>query len=116
MTEIQNAESNPTTLTEFKRTQHDITTTTVDLDLLDNEYQTISITTNTTFTTSNRASGRTKTIRIINDSTVHTLTFPGWGFVGTKPIDIDISKRAILTITAFGTDDSDIISAYAVQA
>jgi len=102
--------------TGTKRIEREITTTTVALDLTDNDFQTISISANTTFTTSNRASGRSKTIRIITDATLRTLTFPAWIFVGTAPTDQAASKTGILTITAFGTADTDIVAAYAVEA
>jgi len=101
--------------TGTKRIEREITTTTVALDLTDNDSQSISISANTTFTTSSRGSGRSKTIRIITDSTLRTLTFPAWIFVGTKPADQAASKTGILTITAFGTADTDIVAAYAVE-
>lgn len=101
--------------TGTKRIEREITTTTVALDLTDNDFQSISISANTTFTTSNRASGRSKTIRIITDGTLRTLTFPAWVFVGAKPADQAASKTGILTITAFGTADTDIVAAYAVE-
>lgn len=101
--------------TSHVRTEHDITTTTVALDLSSNEFQTISISADTTFTTSNRASGRSKTVRIITDSTLRTLAFPAWVFVGVEPINQSASKTGILTITAFGTNDTDIVAAYAVE-
>lgn len=102
--------------TGTKRIEREITTTTVALDLTDNDFQTISISANTTFTTSNRANGRSKTIRIITDGTLRTLTFPAWVFVGALPADQAASKTGILTITAFGTSDTDIVAAYAVEA
>ena len=102
-------------LTTHKRTEHDITTTTVELNLTDPEFQTISISADTTFTTSSRASGRSKTIRIITDGTLRTLDFPAWKFVGAKPADQAASKTGILVISAFGTADTDIVAAYAVE-
>jgi len=92
---------------------------TVDLDLaaLAGGYRTISLTGALTFTTSNRASGRQVTIRLICDSTARALTFPaGWVFVGTKPSTIAASKTAVLSLTYFGTADSDCVAAYGVQA
>lgn len=92
---------------------------TVDLDMaaLAGGYRTTSLTGNITFTTSNRASGRTVTIRLICDATQRTLTFPaGWVFVGTKPSTIAASKTAVLSLTFFGTADSDCVAAYGVQA
>jgi hypothetical protein len=92
---------------------------TVDLDLaaLAGGYRTISLTGALTFTTSNRASGRQVTIRLICDSTARALTFPaGWAFLGTKPSTIAASKTAVLSLTYFGTADSDCVAAYGVQA
>jgi hypothetical protein len=91
---------------------------TVDLDLaaLAGGYRTISLTGALTFTTSNRASGRQVTIRLICDSTARALTFPaGWTFLGTKPSTIAASKTAVLSLTFFGTADSDCVAAYGVQ-
>lgn len=80
-------------------------------------YQTISLTGNITFTTSNRASGRTVTIRLICDATQRSLTFPaGWVFIGTKPSNIAASKTAVLSLSFFGTADTDCVAAYGVQA
>jgi hypothetical protein len=66
---------------------HDISTTTTALDFSGDQLQTISISANTTFTTSNLAVGKSKTIKITTDGTLRTLTFPAWKFVGTKPTD-----------------------------
>jgi hypothetical protein len=92
---------------------------TVDLSMLalDGTFKTISLTGNLTFTTSNRANGRTVTIRLVCDSTQRTLTFPtDWKFVGSKPADIAASKVAVLSLTFFGTGDADCIAAYGVQS
>ena len=91
---------------------------TVDLDLaaLAGGYRTISLTGALTFTTSNRASGRQVTLRLICDSTARALTFPaGWVFVGTKPSTIAASKTAVLSLTFFGAADADCVAAYGVQ-
>ena len=94
---------------------HDISTTTTVLDFDGDQLQTISISANTTFTTSNLAVGKSKTIKITTDGTTRTLTFPSWKFVGTKPADQAGSKVGILTITSFGTTDADCVAAYAVE-
>lgn len=91
-------------------------TTDLDMAALAGGYRTISLTGNITFTTSNRASGRTVVIRVICDSTQRTLTFPaGWVFVGSKPANIAASKTAVLSLTFFGTADTDCVAAYGVQ-
>ena len=95
---------------------HDTSSTTTALDFNADQLQTISISANTTFTTSNRAIGSSKTIKITTDATLRTLTFPTWKFVGAKPTDQAASKVGILTVTCFGTADTDIVAAYAVEA
>jgi hypothetical protein len=95
---------------------HNTSATTTALDFSGDQLQTISISANTTFTTSNRAIGKSKTIKITTDATLRTLTFPAWKFVGAKPTDQAASKIGILTITCFGTADTDIVAAYAVEA
>ena len=89
---------------------------TVDLDFTGNSYRTLALTGNVTFTSSNRAAGRTVTVKIAADASARTLTFPaGWKFVGSKPTDIAASKTGILTVTCFGSADTDAVAAYAVE-
>ena len=91
---------------------------TVDLDMASRNggYFTISLTGNLTFTTSNRAAGRTVTLRLVCDTTQRTLTVPaGWVFIANKPANIAASKTAILSLSFFGTADSDCVAAYGVQ-
>jgi hypothetical protein len=89
---------------------------TTDIDMDNDGFQTVTLTGNVTFTTSNRAAGRSKTVRIVGDSSLRTFTFPGWTFVGAAaPASLAANKDAILTITAFGTADTDIVAAYAVE-
>jgi len=91
---------------------------TVDLDLaaLDGQYRTITLTGNITFTTSNRAAGRTVLIRLLPGASERTLTFPAdWVFVSTKPATLAANKTAVLSLTFFGTADTDCVAAYGVQ-
>jgi|APSaa5957512535_1039671.scaffolds.fasta_scaffold00660_11 hypothetical protein len=82
------------------------------------QVETMGFSATLTLTTSNRAIGRSKTLKMSNTSgSTQTLNFPaGWIFVGAKPTDIAGNKTAILTCTCFGTADTDIVSAYAVEA
>ena len=92
-------------------------TTNLDLAALDSQYRTISLTGNLTFTTSNLANGRTVVLRLVADGTTRNLTFPaGWKFIGAKPTNIAASKSAILSLTFFGSADTDCIAAYGVEA
>ena len=90
--------------------------TTTQLDFGSDQLQTISISANTTFTTTGLASGKSKTIKITTDGTLRTLTFPAWKFVGSKPANQAASKIGILTLTSFGTTDAECVAAYAVEA
>jgi hypothetical protein len=88
----------------------------LDLSSLDGQYRTISLTGDLTLTTSNLATGRTVVIRIIADASQRTLTFPaGWKFLGTKPANIAASKTGVLSLTFFGSADSDCVAAWGVQ-
>jgi hypothetical protein len=92
-------------------------TTALDFAALDAQYQTISLTGNLELTTSNLANGRTLVIRLVADASQRTLTFPtDWKFLGTKPANIAASKVGVLSITAFGTTNADVVAAYAVQS
>jgi len=69
-----------------------------------------------TFTTSNRAAGKSIVLRIIADASVRTFTFPaGWVFVGDKPASIAASKVGLLVLMCNDANDSGIVAAYSVQ-
>lgn len=90
-------------------------TTDIDMSHVDN-YRTISLTGNITFTTSNKALMRSKTIRIISDASARTFTFPAsWKWLGTTPTGIAASKTAILTLLCYGTAETDVLASYNVQ-
>jgi hypothetical protein len=92
---------------------------TVNLDMaaLSGSYQTLTLTGNVTFTTSNRAAGRQVTIRILSGASSRNFTFPAWVPIGltSLPASIAANKTAILTLTFFGSADTDCVVAYAVQ-
>ena len=95
---------------------HDTSASGTDIDFDEDQLQTISISANTTFTSVNEATGKSKTIKILTDGTTRTFTFPDWKFVGAEPSDQAASKVGILTLTCFGTADTDVVAAYAVEA
>jgi hypothetical protein len=94
------------------------TTGTVDLDLatVNGKYLTHSLSGNPTYTSSNRAAGKTVTIKVIAGGGTRTLSFPSWVFVGTEPTDIASGKTGILTVTWFDTTDAGAVAAWAVEA
>lgn len=92
-------------------------TTNLDMAVLDQQYRTLTLTGDVTFTTSNRANGRMVSIRIMPGASQRTLTFPvEWDFVCPKPATIAASKTAVLSLTFYGTSDDDCVAAYAVQS
>jgi len=98
---------------------HDTSSGSLTIDFAEDQLQTLTITNHSTFATpSNKAAGKSKTYKLYNSSgsSTYTLAFPSWKFVGAKPTDIAPSKTAILTLTCFGSADTDIVAAYAVEA
>jgi len=94
------------------------TTGTVALDMaaLDGTYQSIALTGDPTFTTSNRAAGRTVTIKLSAGGSARTLAWPSWIFVGAAaPTTLASGKTAVVTVTFFDTTDAAAVAAYAAQ-
>jgi hypothetical protein len=92
---------------------------TVNLDLAarDGQVNTITLTGALELTTSNLANGRMTGLRLLPGAAVRTLTFPAdWVFVGTKPASIPASKTARLTIECYGTVNTDVVAAIAIQS
>jgi hypothetical protein len=69
---------------------------------------------------SNVAQGRSVTLFIKSENTV-SVTFQfgndplPWVFVGPKPTGLAANKRAVLTLTALGSNQSDVVAAWAVE-
>jgi len=82
-----------------------------------NSDQTVTLTGNTTFTTSNLSAAAPVLLRIVCDSTGRTLTFPsGWTWVGgSAPSAIAASKIGLLSLVSYSTTDTSVVAAYAVQ-
>lgn len=91
-------------------------TVTLNFAALNGQINTISLTGPLTFVSSNLANGLETRLRLVCDSTTRNLTFPiNWKFVGTKPPNISASKVAILSLASFGSSDTDVVAAFAVQ-
>ena len=91
------------------------------LDLDGTDYQTVALTGNIDFSaTSNRPTlGLAKAIAVIieADGSIRTLTFnANWTFVGTLPADIQANKVGVLSVTAVGPNETDVICAYQEEA
>lgn len=88
----------------------------VALDFDSNAMQTIALTGDITFTTSNKAAGRRKVLRIVCDGTGRNFTFPSWKFVGAAgPASIAASKVARLELDCFGTAEGDVLARYLAE-
>lgn len=89
----------------------------VALDFDSNAMQTVALTGNITFTTSNKAAGRRKIVRIVADGSGRNFTWPSWTWVGgTAPASIAASKSALLSLDCFGTAEGDVVARYSVQS
>lgn len=90
---------------------------TTNLDFATTSLRTLTLTNNVTFTTSNLAAGRSMVIRILPGAASRTFTFPaGWVFLGSPaPSFVEAGKTAVLSLTAFGSADTDVVASYAAQ-
>ena len=88
----------------------------VEVDFQVSTLQTLTLAGNVTFTSASLAAPYGTAVRVIADGSLRTLTFPaGWVFVGTKPADIAANKTGILSVTAFGAADTDVVAVWAVE-
>jgi len=56
------------------------------------------------------------TLRLIGDSVDRELWFPNWVFLGSfAPTGLMAEKTAVLALSAFGPDETDIVAAYSVE-
>jgi len=69
------------------------------------------------FIGSNQDVDREVAVRILAGSAARTLVFPaGWVWLGAAaPVTIAANKTAVLSLRAFGPNDSDVLASYAVQ-
>jgi hypothetical protein len=71
---------------------------------------------NCTISTLNLAAGRVYGLRVRDNGTQRTLTFPGtWVWLTTAPTATAINKWVVITIESRGTTDSMILADWKVQ-
>lgn len=89
--------------------------TELDFDSL--PYRQVNITGDLTLTAVNMSAAKSITLLIVNNASIHNLSFPsGWKFFGAAaPTTIAASKQALLTLTAFGSTEGSVKAAYAVE-
>ena len=89
----------------------------IPISLAEEPYRTLTLTGDAAFTSTDHAAARSVTVLIIGDSVSSALSFPvEWTFIGdAAPSSLDANKEAVLTITSFGPDISDVRAAYAAE-
>jgi hypothetical protein len=90
---------------------------TVNIDFNDSRMQTLSLTGDVSFTTSNLRPGSDIKVRIIADGTSRTFTFPaGWKIIGASSITgIAANHTGVLTVESWGTSDADVTASWLEQ-
>ncbi len=87
-----------------------------DIDFDGSPNQTVTLSGNTTFTSSNyaAASGEVKIVDVllIGDGSTRTLTFPAWTWLTSTPASITASKKGLLSLRSYGTTASDVVAAF----
>ena len=69
------------------------------------------------FITASRAANCMVKAKILCDGSGRNLTFvSGWHWVSTQPTTIAANKTAILSLEAWGTNETDVVAVYAVEA
>ena len=94
------------------------TSGTVNLDMasVHGTIQTITLTGNPTFTTSNRAAGREVTLIIAAGGSTRTITWPSWLVVGgALPTTLASGKTLVVSVTFVDTTDAAAVAAASVQ-
>lgn len=89
---------------------------TTTLDFSTNNFQTITLTGDITFNTSNLTSGRAKQVIIAAGASTRTITFPSWVWLGTgAPSSLAANKSALLTLISTSTTDGAVYATWTVQ-
>ena len=99
---------------------HDYGSTVTDLDVNFDEdaLQKCTLSGNVNIATgaANKGAGKSIVIKIAAGGSARTFTWnSSWVFVGEKPTSIAANKTAILSMTCFGTNETDVVCSYAVQ-
>lgn len=87
---------------------------TIPLTMNNNRVLTRTASGNITFTGSSYTAGNSATVRVVAGASERTLTFPSsWVWVSVKPTALAANETGILTITCFGSTESDVVAAWA---
>ena len=94
------------------------TTANIDVDFNEDALQKVTLNGAAAIDTAaaNKGAGKSIVIKILCDSSARAFTWnSSWVFIGEKPASIAASKTALLSMTCFGTSESDVVCSYAVQ-
>lgn len=90
--------------------------TSVAIDFNAAPLKTLTLSGNTTFTTSNLVAGVSVTVMVTADASNRTLTFPAsWIWVSLIPASLIATKNAILTLISKGTSDAAVYASWVAQ-
>ena len=88
------------------------------LDFHDGVSQTMTISGAIALDTTNRGSGKFLTLRVVDNGSGQNITYAsGWKWLSDSgPSTIAASKTGILSLTCYGTAESDIVAVWAVES
>ena len=87
-----------------------------DPDFDEDALQKVTLSGGTINASANRAAGKSIVIKIAAGGSARTFTWNGsWVFIGEQPTSIAANKTAILSMTCFGTAETDVVCSYAVE-
>lgn len=89
----------------------------VDLSFAVDGYHTLVLEGSVQFTSSGRSGGKALTVKVSGGGVARSLSFPaGWTWLHLGvPTELASGKVAILSATAFGTGESDVVAVWSVQ-
>lgn len=95
------------------------TTGAIALDLNSYTFQTVSLTGNPTFSTTNKAAGRFLSLKIDSNGSSRNLAFTaGWVWLGvdySAGVTLASGKIGVLSLTCYGTNSTDIVAVFTAQ-
>lgn len=89
---------------------------TVNIDFNAGGFQTVTLTGNVTFTTTNLVAGRTVVLRVVASGGSRNLTLPSWVTIGAAaPTAVASGKTGLFVLRSFGNTDAAMVYRYEVQ-
>lgn len=94
--------------------------TSVAVDFDSSDYRTLTLSHDPTFTTTNRpassATAKAVAVKIDPNGANRTPTFPAWTWLPAAPTLFNTGKKGVLSLTALGTAETDVIAVYVEEA